>query len=261
MKNTSYESNQIKQKPTIQSLQVGFTIIDVIADYGRPIPVKEIHERTKISKSNLYKYLNTLTLLGVVYKDKAGRYTLGSRMIDYVMKAVNQENIIERLIPAMQEINRKCSESVALQIWTQNGPMVVHVLNSNRLMNLSAQIGTYMPIHSAAGKIFASFMDDAQVQHWKEQEFKHLTPQEIEHLEQEFIDIRKNHISFAKESMVPNVSSISIPILNFRSQLLAAITIVGFQQTIPLNIEHPLCQYLIRKGKEISTLFGLRINE
>ena len=42
------------------------------------------------------------------------------RIKDYVMTAVDQENIIERLIPSMQEINRDCGESVSLQVWTHD---------------------------------------------------------------------------------------------------------------------------------------------
>ena len=253
------ESNELKKESSIQSLQIGFTIIDLVANYGQPVTLAEIYEKIEISKSNLYKYLNTLTFLNVLYKDDDGKYTLGSRIIDYVLTAVDQENIIERLIPSMQEINRYCGESVSLQVWTHNGPMVIHIVNSNRMTNLSAQIGSYMPIQSATGKVFASFIHDAQVGDWKTKEFQRFSQKQIDELEKEFLLISKNYISFAKEPVCRYVSSISIPVLNYHHQLVASITIVGFQENIPQDMEHPLSQTLLKKGKEISAMFGCRI--
>ena len=153
------------------------------------------------------------------------------------MTAVNQENIAQRLIPPMQEINNYCGESVSLIVWTHKGPMVVHIVNSKRVINLSAQIGSYLPIYSATGKLFASFGNDLQVDEWKKTEFQRLTPQQVENLEKEFAVIGRNHISFAEEPLAPYVSSISIPILNYRKQLLGSITIVGFKENIPKDLE------------------------
>ena len=116
-----------------------------------------------------------------------------------------------------------------------------------------------MPIHSAIGKLFASFIHDAQVVEWKAKEFHRFSPKQVEELEQEFLLISKSYISFAKESISRYVSSISIPVLNYRHQLIASVTIVGFKENIPQDLEHPRSQSLLKKGKEISSMFGCRI--
>lgn len=112
----------------IQSLQVGINIIDLIARNNQPMRFNEIHAHTSMAKSNLYKYLNTLTDLGLLYRDRSrGVYMLGSKLVEYGLAAVDGDNIIERISPFLLEINRKCNETVLLAMWTVNGPVVVRI--------------------------------------------------------------------------------------------------------------------------------------
>ncbi|MEH7495390.1 helix-turn-helix domain-containing protein [Neobacillus niacini] len=44
-------------------------IVETIAKQGRPLKFSEIQELTQITKSNLYKYLNTFTQLCILYRN------------------------------------------------------------------------------------------------------------------------------------------------------------------------------------------------
>ncbi|WKB36083.1 helix-turn-helix domain-containing protein [Terrilactibacillus sp. S3-3] len=80
-----------KKGLTIQSLQIGIDIIDVISKQGKPLKFTDIQQLTQMTKSNLYKYLNTLVQTGLLYRDKAsGHYTLGAKLIQYGMAAADQ---------------------------------------------------------------------------------------------------------------------------------------------------------------------------
>jgi DNA-binding IclR family transcriptional regulator len=245
----------------IQSLYTGFGIIDLVVKSNRPLKFNDIHELTKITKSNLYKYLNTLTHLRVLHRDKStGMYTAGSQLINYGMTAVNQENIVERVTPHLQDINRYSGETVLLSVWTHDGPMVISMLSSQHTLNIGAQIGSYLPLYSASGKIFGAFMDPYKLHDWKEQQPEDISyPNREQYREQLMLDletVRKDKISFANEPLIGSISSMSIPILNFQQKLLCSITIVGFTDDIPKSKDDRLSQYLIQKGTEISTEFG-----
>jgi DNA-binding IclR family transcriptional regulator len=69
--------------------------------------------------------------------------------------------------------------------------------------------------------------------------------------------IREKEIAFARE---PLVSSVSIPILNYKKKLLGAVTVVGFSEFIPQTENNELSSYLIDTSKIISTSFGYRLN-
>jgi DNA-binding IclR family transcriptional regulator len=247
----------IKKGTTIQSLQIGMSIIEIIAKQGRPLRFSDIQDLTQITKSNLYKYLNTFTQLGLLYRNKdTGEFVLGSKLIEYGMAAVDQENVIDRISPFLYEINEKSSSTVLFSSWTDNGPMVVKDFNNNRGINIGAQIGTLLPIRSATGKVFMAYMDEHIIREWKAKEFMQ-TPQElVSQLEDECRLTREKEIAFAREPLVSSVSSVAIPVLNYQKKLLGAVTIVGFTEFIPHNENNELSHYLIGVSKEISGSFG-----
>ncbi|MEB3100858.1 IclR family transcriptional regulator [Ferviditalea candida] len=248
-----------KKGATIQSLQIGFSIVDLVAGQGRPLKFNDIYELTGITKSNLYKYINTLTQQGILYRDReTGAYTLGSKLVEYGMAAVNRENVSERILPFMQEINRTCKSTVLLISWTHDGPIVVRMINNNQGLNIGAQIGTYLPLLSASGKIFAAFLEESLVRDWKLRELGKLKEERRKALERELDVIRDKQISFADEPLVPTISSVSIPIFNFGKQLLGAVTVVGFSETVPQTEQDELSRYLLQMQREISRVFGYR---
>ncbi|MDF2787078.1 MAG: IclR family transcriptional regulator [Neobacillus sp.] len=249
----------IKKGTTIQSLEVGMGIVETIAKQGRPLKFSEIQELTQITKSNLYKYLNTFTQLGILYRNKdTGEYVLGSKLIEYGMAAVDQENVIDRISPFLREINDKFSSTVLFSSWTHNGPMIIKDYNKNRGINIGAQIGTILPIRSASGKVFMAFMEEQMIREWKEKEFMQIPPEKLRQLEEECGIIREKEIAFAKEPLVPSVSSVSIPVLNYQGKLLGSITVVGFSESIPQDENNELSQFLLSISKEISAGFGYK---
>jgi DNA-binding IclR family transcriptional regulator len=250
----------IKKGTTIQSLEVGMGILETIAKQGRPLKFTDIQELTQITKSNLYKYLNTFTQLGILYRYKdTGEYVLGSKLIEYGMAAVDQENVIDRITPFIHEINERFSNTVLFSSWTNNGPMIVRELNKNRGINIGAQIGTLLPIRSASGKLFLAFMDEQMSREWKEKEFMQIPQEKVGLLEDECRIIRKKEISFAREPLVPSVSSVAIPVLNYQKKLLGSVTVVGFSESIPQDENNELSQFLLSISKEISASFGYKL--
>ncbi|HZG71810.1 MAG TPA: IclR family transcriptional regulator [Chondromyces sp.] len=248
-----------KKGTTIQSLQIGMGIINLIAKQGKPLKFSDIQELTKITKSNLYKYLNTFTQLGILYRDKSsGTYVLGSKLIEYGMAAANQENVVDRITPYLQEINEKSLSTVLYSIWTNNGPMIVREFNANQGYNIGAQMGTILPLLSATGKVFSVFMDKQMTSEWRETELKQVPPEKVKQLEEEYKSIREKEIAFAREPLVASVSSVAFPVFNYRKNLLGAVTIVGFSDLIPQNEAEELSKYFIDMSKEISGSFGYK---
>jgi len=246
-----------KKSNQIQSLLVGFSIIDLLAKHTKPLKFNEIHHETEISKSNLYKYLNTLTSLGILYRDKEdGAFSLGTTLIKYGMSAVNREDFVSKIKPFLEEINIKLKETTLLTVWTNEGPMIVNMIHSSSGLNLGGQVGTMLPIHSAAGKVFAAYKNNPISDKWKEKEYKKLKKPQITELESEFEEIRHEKIAFAKEALATFVSSVAIPVFRYDHEIIGSIVVVGFEKTIPMHPDDKLSQYLLDKGNEIFRELG-----
>ncbi|MGO4890380.1 IclR family transcriptional regulator [Anaerobacillus sp. MEB173] len=248
-----------KKGTTIQSLQVGMSIIDLLAKQGRPLKFSDIHELTNITKSNLYKYLNTFTQLGILYRNKeSGSYILGSKLIEYGMAASAEENVVDRVTPYMQEVNIKSLSTVLYSTWTFNGPMIIKEVNTNQGFNIGAQVGTLLPVLSATGKIFATFLEEESISEWLRNGLSNSPEDKVNQFKKECHFIKEKEISFAQEPIVSSVSSVSFPIFNYRKKLLGAITVVGFSDLIPTHEEEELSQYLVKISQEISESFGYK---
>lgn len=249
-----------EKSPTmIGSLQVGMGVLDIIASQTHPLKFTEIQELTQITKSNLYKYLNTLTHLELLHKDKkSGAYTLGPKMIAYGMAAIGQQELVTQVTPYLQESNRHTSLTTLLAVWTHSGPVIASICSTTTGLNIGAQIGTRLPILSSSGKIFSAFQSPSIVEEWKKSELQTIPLHEKQILEQEEVVIQSQMIAFAKEPLVTHVSSASVPILNYNAELIGCLTIVGFSEIVPDQLEDSYSKYLLKISKEISNIFGYK---
>ena len=242
---------------TIGSLAQGIKIIDVIAQSESPLKFTEVQELTGISKSNLYKYLNTLTQMDLLYRDqKQGHYSLGYKFLEYGSAAMKNNDLIGRLTPYFKEISNLTNMSTSLSVWLNDTPVITNIWNTNFGLNIGAQIGTKLPLMSAAGKIFAAYANTDEVLNWIEQARHPNFP--TESFEEELEQIRKSHVAFAKEPLVNHVSSWSLPILNYKNELLAAVTIIGFTEDIPKDDSSEIVQQVIQMVKEMSQSYGYK---
>ena len=252
--------NPEKNTTMIGSLQIGLGIVDIIANQNQPLKFTEIQEITKITKSNLYKYLNTLIHLNILYKDKnSGAYSLGSKIISYGMAAIGQQDLIAKVTPFLKESSLQTSLTTLFALWTNSGPVVANISNANSGLNIGAQIGTQLPVLSSSGKIFSTFDSPSIIEEWKQAEFQLLTADEKTTFLKEEEAIRLQRISFSKEPLVSHVSSASVPIFNHNKDLLGCITLVGFSEIVPKQVKDEYSQYLLNLSNEISHLFGYKL--
>ncbi|WP_138415972.1 IclR family transcriptional regulator [Aquibacillus sediminis] len=245
-----------KAKTTIKSLEVGLNIIDMIVHHKKPLTFTEIVDLTGITKSNLFKYLNTLTNNAVLSRDSRGLYTLGPKLIDYGIAAIGSEDVLSKVTPAMEEMNEEIDETVLFSIFSNIGPIVVHIVKSSQTINIGAEIGTELPLHSSSGKIFAAYQDTLKVKKWVELEKTKLDTETINSLQEEISKVKKQGIAHSYEALAPAVSSYSIPILNFKHDLLGAITVVSFNKKKESESVVDLKDYLLEKSVTISRAFG-----
>ncbi|MFC0295908.1 IclR family transcriptional regulator [Geobacillus jurassicus] len=248
-----------KNANVIQSLQVGMSIIDVVAAQNRPLKFTEIQELSGITKSNLYKYLNTLTMLGLLYRNrKDGTYSLGGKLMEYGTAALGDRNVIGKITPYLRETSAHTSQTALLALWTHDGPVIVDICSANYGLNIGAQVGTRLPLLSATGKVFAAFKDesDPQVREWKRKELGKLSDERRKQLEEEIEQIKERFFSYALEPLVKHVSSFSVPVFDFQRDLVGAVTVVGFTEQIPQTAEEEMGKYIVEAVLEISKSFG-----
>lgn len=244
---------------SIGSLIQGFSIIDVVAKSDSPLKFSEVQEQTGISKSNLYKYLHTLTELDLLYRDvKQGYYTLGYKFLEYGNAAMNSNDIVVRLNHYFKEISNLTNMTTSLAVWLNDTPVITNIWNTNFGLNIGAQIGTKLPLLSAAGKVFAAYSNKEEVSIWIKNELSKIDHYSEEQLQKDLSEIRESHVAFSNEPLIKHVSALSFPILDYKHELVATMAIIGFTEDMPKNASSELVQELIGISKEMSQAFGYK---
>lgn len=254
--------NLMSSNTTIGSLTLGIQILDAVAQSDVPLKFSDIQEITGISKSNLYKYLNTLTQMDLLYREqKRGYFSLGYKFLEYGSAALQNADFIGRLTPYFKEISKISSMTALLATWVNDGPIISNIWNTNYGLNIGAQVGTKLPLSSASGKIFAAYANSLEITAWIEEQQRSNDQFDIAHFQHELKQIREQHFTYSYEPLVRHVSSIGFPILNYKNELVGAFSVVGFTEDVPKDFESEIIQQIISMSKEMSTIYGYKKKE
>ncbi len=248
-------TKQTKNKG-IQSLDVGISILDIFLKEGKALKFSEIQSLSGITKSNLYKYLYTLTQRGIVYRDPIeNTYMLGNRLIEYGNAALNEFDVISRVNPFLKEISDHTSLTSLLAVWSHTGPVIASIRNADYGINIGAQMGATLPLNSSSGKIFSTFRKNKN-QNWESKELNQLTKKERDEVLAEKEKIKEEKFTHSTEPLIEHISSFSVPLFDFKRELIGALTVVGYTPLIPNNPRDETSQYVIKTALKISKSFG-----
>ncbi len=243
----------------IQSLQIGLNILEILAMEKEPLKFTDIQNLTAMTKSNLYKYLATLSEFGLINRHPStNAYTLGHKLVQLGNAALGQSSLIEVVIPYFKKITENTNLTVLLAVPSKKGPLISYILSADYGINIGAQMGTHLPLTSSTGVVFSAFGKDVFLKEWEEEEQSKFNESELQQFQVE--KEKTGGLLFASktEPLVKHVSSFSAPILNFNHELLGAITVVGITETVPKSVDHPTGQYVLNVAKEISEYFGFK---
>ena len=246
-----------KAPVTIQSLKIGLNILEILGAEKKPLKFTEIQNITGMTKSNLYKYINTLCQSGMLYRDPyTNAFTLGHKLVELGSIAMGNTTIVEQAMPYFKEIAEKTNLTALLAIPSLKGPLIAYIQSADYGINIGAQIGANLPLDSATGLLFSAFEYRSNLKEWEQDFAQNWSKDERKQFQLEQELTRKTFFASKIEPLVEHVSSFSVPVLNFNEELLAAITIVGFTDLVPKNVVHPTSQLVLQYAQRLSKYYG-----
>src|SRR5437868_4052423 len=92
-------------------------ILDFLASSDKEQSLNQIAKATNLTNSTALKILDTLNLIGYVQKDhETKKFSLGTSLLKFANKAMNQLNIKKIAQPHLEELQRVTAETVHLGI-------------------------------------------------------------------------------------------------------------------------------------------------
>jgi DNA-binding IclR family transcriptional regulator len=148
-----------KPQAGIQSVEVGFALLNVLADARAPMMLRDLGAAAGMSAAKAHRYLVSFQRLGLVVQDEHNtRYDLGPAALKLGLASLERLNAVKIARARMDDLMREVNQTLAIAVWGNHGPTIVHWQESPQAITVNLRLGDVMPLlTSATGRCFAAY--------------------------------------------------------------------------------------------------------
>ncbi|MFC7777156.1 MULTISPECIES: DNA-binding transcriptional regulator KdgR [Pantoea] len=174
-------SDNDKQPDSVSSVMKVFGILQALGE-ERDHGITELSQRVMMSKSTVYRFLQTMKSLGYVAQEgESEKYSLTLKLFELGAKALQNVDLIRSADIEMRELSRLTKETIHLGALEEDSIVYIHKIDSLYNLRMYSRIGRRNPLHTTAiGKVLLAWRDRAEVQEiLSEVEFRRSTAKTI----------------------------------------------------------------------------------
>jgi DNA-binding IclR family transcriptional regulator len=244
----------------IQSIDTGIRLLEVLEKGEGPLALKELSARAELDPSSAHRYLASFVRCGLVRQDPDTRYDFGPLALRIGLAAVRRIDpvpLTERALPALVA---ETGYTALLAVWSNRGPTVVHWQRGPTPFVTNLALGSVLPIsRSATGAIFVAFLpatvtsDALAAEARREAVDREAFARAVERA-------RKTRLAFVDSSVIPGLSAVSSPVLQWNGEAAATVTLIGLDHELA-KASHPAAAALRKLCDRLSKDFGAHLKE
>ncbi|MBK0089767.1 MULTISPECIES: DNA-binding transcriptional regulator KdgR [Erwiniaceae] len=174
-------SDNDKQPDSVSSVMKVFGILQALGE-DRDHGITELSQRVMMSKSTVYRFLQTMKSLGYVAQEgESEKYSLTLKLFELGAKALQNVDLIRSADVEMRELSRLTKETIHLGALEEDSIVYIHKIDSLYNLRMYSRIGRRNPLHTTAiGKVLLAWRDRTEVQELlSEVEFRRSTANTI----------------------------------------------------------------------------------
>jgi DNA-binding IclR family transcriptional regulator len=211
-------------------------LLDLFAGEEVELSLSEIHKKTSMSKSKVFRLLSSLVeskfLRKVKYTEHDIRYQLGLKLMELGHLVSERLEIRQAALPHMRAVCNEIQEIVHLAVLDGNNAVYIEKVESDQPIRLYTQIGRTLPLYVGSGpKLLLAYMD-----HHKQEEilnnlimnpFTKNTITSLTKLKKEIKRIREKGYSVSYGEQNLDTTGVSVPIRDFNREVVGVLTASG----------------------------------
>ncbi len=256
-----------KKRNGIQSIDVGFSILNILINSSSPLPLKVISERSGLSPSKIHSYLVSFLDLNIVEQNEnTGFYGLGSYCLKLGLGYLDQVDLLSSAKPIMFNLAANIGHTVFLGVWGNRGPTIISRVDGPQShIIFDFRIGSVLPLLSSAlGKNFAANLPENFVRPFLIEEIEKFgkskfVPDSLSEVYMILDEIRSNGISRCRSTLLSDYTAISVPLFDFSNTMFAGLTIMGRIDSLDDRYEGEPAKLLKEAGLKISRTRGYQM--
>ena len=208
-------------------------VLDLVAEFGRPVRFAELQMRSDFPKATLYRLVQTLVSQGMLAQDPdVGTYNLGVRLVRLAHVAWNQASLAPLARPHLDRLARLAQETVHLAQLDHGQVLYVDKRSALEPVEMFSQAGKVGPAYcTGVGKAMLAFLPEDELGEVLSQQSFHrftsstLTTQEA--LRAELAEIRRRGHAYDREEHEPGIQCVAVPVRSVTGRVLGAVSITG----------------------------------
>ena len=255
--------NEFKNVPAIEKC---FTILQYFATSKQALGISEISKQLELNKSTVFNIIYTLKNLEILEQYPDGKFHYGTLL--YLLGNANgrKSELIQTVHPYLEKINLETHLSAFLGIRSDLKAIILDKVDTAHDIKISAEIGMRLPLLAGAGgKALLSQLSNPEIdQILNANSLKKFTAKTCTNkklFKNDVLNIRKEGVAFDDEEYIDGVVGFATPLQTNRSDLQAAIWVVGFKQQVRRDSKSKISKFLKKIATEINHRFHTTTEE
>lgn len=249
----------------IQSIEVGFRLLNVLAATNRPMMLRDIAKGASMPAAKAHRYMVSFLRVGIVEQDPAsGRYDLGAYALELGLSGLGRLDPVKFSGPILESLCEEIHETVALAVWGSHGATIVRIVDAGGPVTITLRPGTVLPLsNSATGRAFAAFSRTPFLKTLLDKELNEAASSADvavttlrRQLEKSLTEIREKGIARATGSLTPGINGFSAPVFDHTGSMVAAITSLGSTGEFNTDWDSPVAKSMTEAAKQLSIRLG-----
>jgi IclR family transcriptional regulator, KDG regulon repressor len=207
-----------------------FGLLEYIG-YAQPVQPAQMVKSLGLTRANVYRLLTTLMKIGYVVREEAG-YMLSFKLFKLGSTVPLSRNLREIAKPRMAQLMKTAEENIYLTVLCEDTVIAIEEVKSSHHLTLNPDVTYTYPLNScASGKLFLSAMEE-------ENRERLISALPFEKRTEYTITTREGLLDAARQAaeqgyaleiqeFSDDLNSISSPIVDYRGQVVANISISG----------------------------------
>lgn len=238
------EAAEEKVRSGIQSIEVGFRLLDVLTSEPRAMMLRDLAHRAGMSPAKAHRYLVSFSRLGVVAQDPvSGRYELGGFALQMGLARLARVDGVKLARIALTALRDRLDQTVGIAVWGNQGPTIVHWMESSHPAKASLKLGDVMPLlGSATGLLFAAYLPRSKTAAMIERELAdkrrsphHGGPRTLGEVDALLADVRAHQAARVEGMLLPTIHAFCMPVFDAVGELALAVIALGHEGTFDIR--------------------------
>ena len=258
-----------KERAGIQSVEVGFALLDVLAQAPGPLMLRDLAARADMSAAKAHRYLVSFQRLGLVVQDASTtRYELGPATLRLGLATLSRLDAVKMARERLPLLGEQTGQTLALAVWGNHGPTLVHWQESPLAVPVNLRLGDVMPmLSSATGRCFAAFLghgvgfDQARVLIEREmaqarENGRKDVPTHASELEALVRETRQHGLGRVRNVLLPGISGFCAPVFDADGHLALGVVSLGSSATFNADWKGPVALAMLGMTRQLSADLG-----